>query len=250
MGLFDKFKKKKITPKEEKIIHAHLEKEKQKLKTIQKNAKEIQSKMPKPPKKTPTVIIDNNIKADKLERKGLIDDAIKYYEINIKLGADTPATYYGLAALYHYQKDFQAEKTTLEKGIEQCKNNPNPSHVESMERSLNNVNQFLETGDWKYDCLPNEPVAAHYHIQEAKKILKDEDKEKGILMLEKIMNDDSYNNTVYYTLYQTYKKDKRYDDCIRVCEKAIEVLGFFSNDRKSKWNEYLDKSIQLKEKNK
>ena len=79
-------------------------------------------------------------------------------------------------------------------------------------------------------------------------VLIAEDREKGIEMLENLMNKGSFNNTVYYTLYQTYKKDKNYDDAIRVCEKAIEVLGFFSNDRLSKWADYRDKLIIKKEK--
>lgn len=248
MKLFSKFKKKKTTENEAEQLHMELEKEKQKLQNIKDRAEKIRSEIPTTPNKNIGIMADNNTKGERLEREGLFDEAITCYENNVKICADTPFTYQRLAALYHYKKDFQAEKTTLEKGLEYCKNNPNPSNIESMERSLNNVNQFLETGNWKYDCLPVEPVTSHYEIQEAKRILKSEDKEKGILMLEKIMNDDSYNNTVYYTLYQTYKKDKRYDDCIRVCKKAIEVLGFFSNDRKSKWDGYLDKSIQLKEK--
>ena len=247
MGLFDRFKNKKTTEQEAEQLHMELEKEKQKLRNLKNKAEKIKSEMNVTPNKNIRIITDNNTKGEKLERDGLINEAIKCYENNVKICADTPFTYQRLAALYHYKKDFQSEKTTLEKGLEYCKNNPNPSHVESMEKHLDNVNQFLETGNWKYDCLPIEPVTSHYEIQEAKRILKSEDKEKGILMLEKIMNNDSYNNTVYYTLYQTYKKDKRYDDCIRVCKKAIEVLGFFSNDRKSKWEKYLDKSIQLNE---
>lgn len=245
MGLFDKFKnKKKLTPKEEKELHQHLEKEKQKLRQITRNAEELNKKF-KTEKPNPKMgmWIDNNSKAGKLENEGQIDEAIKQYSINVKLKTTTPLTYSRLAALYHYKKDFQSEKNTLEKGMENC-----DEPTIDIKKSLENVTQFLETGNWKYDCLPMEPVTAHYEIQEAKRLLKSEDKEKGIQMLENIMEDDSYNNTVYYTLYQTYKKDKKYDDMIRVCRKAIDVLGFFSNNRKEKWTEYLDKSIQLKEK--
>ena len=62
------------------------------------------------------------------------------------------------------------------------------------------------------------------------------------------MSTDPFTNTVYYTLYQTYKKDKKYDDAIRVCDKAIENLGYFSEDRFSKWSEYKNKLIKIKEK--
>ena len=51
-----------------------------------------------------------------------------------------------------------------------------------------------------------------------------------------------------YTLYQIYNKDKRFDDGKRVCEKAIDVLGFFSNDRLERWSIYLEKTISKQEK--
>ena len=89
--------------------------------------------------------------------------------------------------------------------------------------------------------MPADTKLQFYEVKEAKTLLNSEDREKGIEMLETLMNNGSFNNTVYYTLYQTYKKDKNYEDCIRVCDKAIENLGLFSNDRLSKWTEYKDK---------
>ena len=62
------------------------------------------------------------------------------------------------------------------------------------------------------------------------------------------MQQQTFNNTVYNTLYQTYKKDKEYDEAIRICNKAIEDLGYFSKDRFEKWNTNLERVIKLKEK--
>ena len=116
---------------------------------------------------------------------------------------------------------------------------------------MKNVEQFLNTGKWKYDCLPDDPKNIYYKIKEAKTLLKSEEKEekeKGVIMLEEIMKNGTYTNTVYNTLYQTYKKDKLFDEAIRVCNKAIEVLGFFSNDRKERWTINLERVTKQKEK--
>ena len=51
-----------------------------------------------------------------------------------------------------------------------------------------------------------------------------EDEEKGVMMLEDIINNGTFTNTAYYTLYKIYNKDKKYDDCVRICDKAIDVL--------------------------
>ena len=41
---------------------------------------------------------------------------------------------------------------------------------------------------------------------------------------------------------------KEYDEAIRICNKAIEDLGYFSKDRFEKWNTNLERVIKLKEK--
>ena len=66
--------------------------------------------------------------------------------------------------------------------------------------------------------------------------------------MENIIKNGTYSNTAYYTLYQTYIKDKKYDDAIRISELAIENLGLFDKDRLEKWTKYKDKSISKKEK--
>ena len=120
-------------------------------------------------------------------------------------------------------------------------------HNDGLVDILDNINHKIETGKFKWDCLPMEKTDVVSEISDAKAILK-EDKEKGVKLLEEIMANGTFSNTVYYTLYQTYKKDKRYDDCIRVCENAIEDLGYFDNDRFNKWTEYLNKINVQKEK--
>ena len=82
----------------------------------------------------------------------------------------------------------------------------------------------------------------------AKKILKEENKEKGINQLETIIKNGTFTNTAYYTLYQTYMKDKKYADAIRISDLAIESLGLFDKDRLEKWTKYKNKAIDKKEK--
>lgn len=191
-------------------------------------------------------ITENNLKIKELEELGMFDDAIPLYKSNLNERDEyedyiLPYYVFGLAAIYHRKLDFQMEYTVLKDGYERTNN------YDILKR-LENVEQYLNTGKWKFDCLPSDAKPQYYEVKEAKTLLKSEDKEKGIVMLENLMEESSYNNTVYYSLYQTYKKDKQYDDCIRVCDKAIENLGLFSQDRLSKWTEYKDKIIVKRDK--
>ncbi len=194
-------------------------------------------------------IVDNHINGSALIDEGQIDEAIQCFEENLSLKTKAPYTYDHLAMLYHYKKDFEKERYILKcyLGLDVDGLKADKSRLDFTKR-LENVEQFLNTGKWKFDCLPNDPKILYYRIKEAKTLIKSEEQEKGIQMLEDIMSDGTYTNTVYNTLYQVYKKNKRYDDCVRVCEKAIDVLGFFSNDRKERWNINLEKSLKVKEK--
>ena len=96
--------------------------------------------------------------------------------------------------------------------------------------------------------MPYESELIKSEIKNAKRILKEEDKEKGTQLLENIIKKGTYTNTAYYTLYQTYMKDKKYDDAIRISDLAIEYLGLFDQDRLEKWTKYKDKAITKKEK--
>lgn len=98
-------------------------------------------------------------------------------------------------------------------------------HKDGLEDILENINNKIETGKFKWNCLPIDTNEVISQISDAKTILKNEDKEKGTALLEEIMSKGTFSNTVYYILYQTYKKDNKYDDCIRVCEMAIDVFG-------------------------
>ena len=196
----------------------------------------------------------NHQLAIKYEEEGKIDEAIELHLANTKIDLDYIYPHDFLGRLYHYKKDFEKERDIYkmaiarEEEIEAESEYYNPSKKFRYEKDLENVESYLETGRWKYDCLPADPKPTYYQIKEAKTLLKSEDKEKGIVMLENLMDEGSYNNTVYYSLYQTYKKDKKYDECIRVCDKAIENLGLFSQDRLSKWTEYKDKIVAKRDK--
>ena len=197
------------------------------------------------------IVVDNNLNGKKLEEIGKVDEAQALYEENIRLGTDTPFPYGRLANIYHNKCDFESERNVLKLAIERCCDSPqvNDNYKKGFKESFENVESFLNSGKWKYDCLPPDNIKIYDEVKEAKRVLKEENNEKGIEMLEEIMEKGTFNNTVYNTLYQTYKKDKRFDDCIRVCEKAIDVLGLFSNDRKERWTINLEKVTKQKEKN-
>ena len=96
--------------------------------------------------------------------------------------------------------------------------------------------------------LPFDSLEMKSDIKYAKQVLKEEDKDKGVNLLEIVIQEGSYSNTAYYTLYQTYMKDKKYDDAIRISNLAIENLGLFDQNRLEKWTKYKDKAIAKKEK--
>ena len=174
----------------------------------------------------------------------------------IELGSDRPLNFELLSNIHIRKKELESAVNVLTIGIERVKNSKLHNHESNLHNNRNtglidileNVNHKIETGKFKWDVIPFESEEISKEIKDAKTILKDEDKEKGVELLEEIMANGTYNNTVYYTLYQTYKKDGKYDDAIRVCNKAIESLGYFSNDRYEKWNNYLEKVIVQKEK--
>ena len=194
--------------------------------------------------------VENNHKCQELKDIGLIDEAIKCLEENVELNADTPFTYSELAYLYHYKKEFEKERDILKLFISQLNEDSRVRNSYKLDfvKRLENVEYYLYTGRWKYDCLPSDPKILYYDVKEAKTLLNSDERDLGITKLEDIMEKGTYNNTVYNTLYQTYKKDKQFNNAIRVCNKAIEVLGLFSNDRKSRWNINLEKVIKQKEK--
>ena len=187
--------------------------------------------------------------------EGKFSKAFPYFKECIELGDEDYYTYLLMSKLYLRNRDLKSAKETLDLGIERYSKNPyfdesflHNDHDDGLKDLLENIEHKIETGKFKIDCLPSDESTIFPKIREAKTILKEEDKEKGIELLEEIMSTDPFTNTVYYTLYQTYKKDKKYDDAIRVCDKAIENLGYFSEDRFSKWSEYKNKLIKIKEK--
>lgn len=192
-------------------------------------------------------IAKNNQKIKDLEEQGMYDELIPLHILNLNEKDEfddyiLPFNVFGLSRVYHYKKEFKKEYDVLENGYERLKvkKNVNRDVLKGLYENLENVGSYLKTGKFKNDCLPSDSKQTYFKIKEAKEILKG-DKEKGIMLLENIMAEGSYNNTVYYTLYKTYMADNRYDDAIRVCNKAIEVLGLFSQDRIEKYTKYLEK---------
>lgn len=172
-----------------------------------------------------------------LQQEGCFDKAQEIYEeiTSFNTYASTVALY-PLAEIYHRNRDFEKERYTLKLHISKDKDVSPTVHSD-----LENVEYFLENGEWKEDCLPRDPKKFYDKTRNAKKFIKEGDKKLGIAMLESLIKKGSYNNTVYYTLYQIYKKEKRFDDCVRISNKAIEMLGFFSKDRKERWTTLLEK---------
>ena len=175
--------------------------------------------------------------AYELEQEGCFDEAQEIYEEIISSNTYTSITaLFDLALIYHRNRDFEKERYTLKLYINKGEVvNPDPHS------RLENVEYFLEKGEWKEDCLPSDPKKFYDKTRDAKKFIKEGEKQLGISMLEDLIKEGSYNNTVYYTLYQIYKKEKRFDDCVRISNKAIEMLGFFSKDRKERWTTLLEK---------
>lgn len=181
---------------------------------------------------------------------GEFDEAKTLFMKCANLGYDDGQTYNLLASIHIRNKDFESAKEALEKGVENVswENSIHNEYGTGLEDRLSNINDYLETGILKGESLPHDSEPVKSEIKIAKQILKEEDKEKGVELLENIIKNGTYSNTAYYTLYQTYIKDKKYDDAIRISELAIENLGLFDKDRLEKWTKYKDKSISKKEK--
>lgn len=175
------------------------------------------------------------------------EESIPYFKQAIELGSKKYQIYKCISQIYLRKKDLTSAISVLNIGIARINLEYNLSNENNngLKDILENINNKIETGKFKWNCLPIETNEVISQISDAKRILKIENKEKGIEMLEEIMSKGTFTNTVYYTLYQTYKKDNKYDDCIRVCEKAIDVLGYYDNDRFNKWTEYHNKILNL-----
>ena len=223
-------------------------------------------------KKTKKKITHNNNWANGLIKQGRFDKAIELYKKNLKMVDYTPTTYLNLSYIYRYQKKFELERNILRLAIkrfstkeeyyeyyEYYRYNSLKNYLLQFKASLNNVESYLKTGKWLYEELPKDPEVYNEDIREAKKILEDARKRKnknnkriqtkkkrGYQILEEILNNGTYTNTVYQTLFESYYSDKRYDDAIKVCNKAIKELGLFSKEHEKKWKLNLDKAIKRK----
>lgn len=180
---------------------------------------------------------------------GNYDEAIPLFNACIEVNDESNETYLLLADIYHRNKDFELECEVLEKGIENITfeyaiHNDSKSGVGD---KLENVKYYLENGKFKWDCLPIDDNSIPPKIKKAKAILK-ENEQRGIELLEDILEKGTFNNTVYYTLYKTYLKNGKYNSAINISDEAIDELGLYSADRLEKWSKYKDKAIAKKEK--
>ena len=174
----------------------------------------------------------------------------------VELGSARYQTFKLLSNVYLREKKLDSAANVLKTGIDRIEKDDyewsetylHNQQNDGLKDLLENIEYCIMHGEFKIDCLPIDKNTIKPKIQEAKVTLIN-DKEKGMEMLEEILAEGTYNNTVYYTLYQNYNKSHQYDESIRICEKAIEVLGFYDKDRKEKWTKYLNKSIERKEKN-
>ena len=196
----------------------------------------------------------NNVAiGDKLCDEGKFEEAIEYYENALEMGLFDFDSCGLLREYYHFKKDFEKERDVCKLIVKNLRNSPFKEYLPSFKDDLANVESFLNNGEWLYDCLPfdvfnhNEIVEKLY---EAKKLLKTDNRNKGIDLLEDLIAKGTYVNEVYYALYLAYNKDKKYDDSVRICEKAIEVLGFFSSERLLAWVKHRNKVINKTEKKK
>ena len=158
-------------------------------------------------------------------------------------------TYLLLADIYHRKQDFESEIKVLKKGVENITfeyaiHNESKSGVGD---KLENVTYYMENGSFKWDCLPIDDNSIAPKIRQAKSVLK-ESEQRGVELLEDILDEGTFNNTVYYTLYKIYLKNGKYNAAISIADEAIDKLGLYSKDRLEKWTKYKDKAIVKKEK--
>ena len=189
-------------------------------------------------------------KGVKLFYEGRYDEAIPYFEKCVDLRYDNGQIYNLLATIHIRNKNFESAKEVLEKGVENVsfESSIHNEHKTGLGDRLVNINNYLETGILVGEQLPTDSLEMKSDIKYAKQVLKEEDKDEGVNLLEILIQEGSYSNTVYYTLYQTYMKDKKYNDAIRISDLAIENLGLFDQDKLEKWTKYKDKAIAKKEK--
>lgn len=188
-------------------------------------------------------------KATSLYYMGHYEDAIPLFNVCIKVNDDEKTTYLLLADIYHRNKDFESEVKVLEKGVENITfeyaiHNDSNSGVGD---KLENVKYYLEHGKFKWDCLPLDDNSIAPKIKKAKAVLK-ENEQRGIELLEDILEEGTFNNTVYYTLYRNYLKNNKFNAAISIADEAINNLGLYSSDKLEKWTKYKDKAIAKKEK--
>lgn len=179
---------------------------------------------------------------------GEYDKAIPIFQKCVDLKDNENYTYIVFSDIYHRRREFEMECQVLEEGMKNIKfaslTNENKTGVGDR---LENVKYYMKNGKFKWDCLPIDNTTIPPKIRKAKSVLK-ENEERGVELLEDILEEGTFNNTVYYTLYKTYLKNGRYDAAISISDEAIDKLGFYSQDRLEKWTKYKDKATAKKDK--
>ena len=194
-----------------------------------------------------TKLRELRIKASQLYNEGDYENAIPIYQQCVDLGDNEYYTYIIFAEIYHKRREFELECHVLERGIENI-NFEAQIHNDSktgLGDKLENVQYYLEHGKFKWDCLPVDDNSIAPKIRRAKAVLK-ENEQRGIELLEDILEEGTFNNTVYYTSYRTYLKNEKFNSAISIADEAINNLGFYSQDRLQKWIKYKDKAINKK----
>ena len=156
--------------------------------------------------------------------------------------------YYYLAQIYHYQKEFELEYIVLKivtDKIEAKEYLDGTSNVEfKLFQSLEKIEYYLKNGKFLDEKLPRDPISVTEEIKKAKMLLENGYTDEGIKSLENIVKQGTYTNTVYYTLYTNYMKLEKWDCAIKICEKAIEFLGAFSEYKIERYNIYKNRAIK------
>ncbi len=180
---------------------------------------------------------------------GKYEEALPLLKKCVELNDSDSKSYNFLADIYIRKKEFESAQKVLEKGVENITHEYLLHNEQNtgLSDKLENINSYLETGQFKRDCLPVDDISVAPRIKEVKAVLK-ENEDRGIELLEDILDDGTFNNTVYYTLYKTYLKNGKYNSAISISNEAIDNLGTYSQDRKNKWIKYKDKAIAKKEK--
>ena len=188
----------------------------------------------------------------KLHDEGKYEECIEYYETALEMGYFEPEFCDFLGEYYHSKWDFEKERDVYKLIVKNIRKSPEKDFLRPFKDRLDNVESLLNNGEWLYDCLPMEDFH-HTDVAEkldkALKLLKTDKRDKGIDLLEELIEKGTFKNRVYYELHLAYYQDGKYDDSLRICDKGIEDIGFFSSHYLSGWITLRNRVIKKMESN-